>query len=823
MRLRSLTAFLLLSACSPVASLFAQIEPPTTGGVAALRQELRMLGHYQRVLVIGAHPDDEDTELLTVLVRGMGAEAAYLALNRGEGGQNLIGSELGETLGLLRTEELLSARKLDGARQFFTRAYDFGFSKTLDDTWAHWPRDSILKDVVRIIRRFRPQIVVSIFSGTPRDGHGQHQAAGWAAQEAWRLAGDGSRFPELQTEEGLAPWTPQRLYRDTWFDTAATTLTLAGGTIDPAVGKSYHQIAMQGRSRHRSQDMGRLQQIGASPVRLALVRDAAGSADGGLFSGIDTTLAAMAAAGGDSTHRAEWVALGRDLQAAGTLTSAGLAALRTRFVALAGGVDRLSPEERQQLAHLDAAIANLAGILCDAVASDERVVPGQRVRVATTCVGMPVASAQLEFRGHALQAADNPVVTVPDSAALSQPYFLAEPKQGDLYSWRGVPPALRGVAREPPTFAITYGGVTREVAFRFNDQSIGEQRRPVEIVPRLDVKIDPDTALWPAGANAARRFHVVVTHFAPDTSTGRVRLELPQGWTPVPPQAFTLGRPEESAAFDFDVRAPPSLAPGRYVVHAVAEDSRGRRYDTGVFVVDYPHIRARTFTVPSAAQVQVTPLALPRLAHVGYIRGAADRIPEALAGAGLTVELLDAATLARGNLGRYEAIVIGPRAYETDTALVAHNDRLLAYARDGGLLLVQYQQYQFIQGGFAPFPLTIATPHDRVTDENAAVRVLAPNDPAFQRPNVIGDTDWQGWIQERGLYFAHTWDDAYRPLLESHDPGEGEQKGGLLVARLGRGTYVYTGLAFFRELPAGVPGAYRLFANLLGLAQAPHP
>lgn len=823
MRLRSLTAFLLVSALSPVSSVVAQIEPPSTGGATALRQELRMLGHYERVLVIGAHPDDEDTELLTVLVRGMGAEAAYLALNRGEGGQNLIGSELGETLGLLRTEELLAARKLDGAQQFFTRAYDFGFSKTLDDTWAHWPRDSILKDVVRIVRRFRPQIIVSIFSGTPRDGHGQHQAAGWAAQEAYRIAGDPARFPELQTEEGLTAWTPQRLYRSTWFDTAATTLTLAGGTIDPAVGKSYHQIAMQGRSRHRSQDMGRLQQIGASPVRLALLKDGAGAADGGLFSGIDTTLAAMAAAGGDSTHAAAWLSLGRELQGADSLTASGLASLRARVVALAGGETRLSPEQRQQLAHLDAAIANLSGILCDAVVSDERVVPGQRVRIATTCVGMPAAAAQLEFRGHRLQTADNAIVTVPDSASLTRPYFLEEPKQGDLYSWRTVPPALRGTAREPPTFAITYGGVTREAAFRFNDQSIGEQRRPVAIVPRLDVKIDPDTALWPVGAGAARRFRVVVTHFAPDTTAGRVRLELPRGWTAVPPQSFTLDRPEQSAAFDFDVRAPASLTPGRYEVRAVVDDAGGRRYDTGVFVVDYPHIRARTYTVPSAAQIQVAPLALPRLAHVGYVRGAADRIPEALAGAGLSVELLDAATLARGNLARYEAIVIGPRAYETDSALIAHNDRLLAYARDGGLLLVQYQQYQFIQGGFAPFPLTIASPHDRVTDENAAVRLLAPDDPAFQRPNVIGERDWQGWIQERGLYFAHTWDGAYRPLLESHDPGEGEQKGGLLVARLGRGTYVYTGLAFFRELPAGVPGAYRLFANLLGLAQAPHP
>src|SRR5689334_23030771 len=252
-----------------------------------------MLGHYKRVLMIGAHPDDEDTELLTLLVRGMGVEAAYLSLNRGEGGQNLIGPELGEALGLLRSEELLSARRLDGARQYFTRAYDFGFSKTLDDTWAHWPRDTILKDVVRAIRRFRPQIVVSIFSGTPRDGHGQHQAAGWAAQEAFRAAGDSTRFPELAREDGLRPWTPLKLYRSTRFDTAATTVTLEGGALDRSAGLSFHQIAMAGRSLHRSQDMGRIQNLGRSPVRLALIADRTGAGGDGLFSGVDTVTGAL--------------------------------------------------------------------------------------------------------------------------------------------------------------------------------------------------------------------------------------------------------------------------------------------------------------------------------------------------------------------------------------------------------------------------------------------------------------------------------------------------------------------------------------------------
>jgi LmbE family N-acetylglucosaminyl deacetylase len=290
--LRSLrAAVLFLAAQALYQPLVAQLQPPSTGGLPALEQQLRLLGQYKRVLLIGAHPDDEDTELLTVLVRGMGAGAAYLSLNRGEGGQNLIGEELGEELGLLRSEELLAARQLDGAQQFFTRAYDFGFSKSLDDTWDHWPKDSVLKDVVRIVRRFRPQVIVSIFSGTPRDGHGQHQAAGWAASEVFEIAGDSTRFPELLTEEGFAPWTPLKLYRSARFDTAATTITLQGGTLDPAVGQSFHQIAMRGRSLHRSQDMGQLQHIGPSVIRLALIKDRTGKGTSGIFEGIDTTLA----------------------------------------------------------------------------------------------------------------------------------------------------------------------------------------------------------------------------------------------------------------------------------------------------------------------------------------------------------------------------------------------------------------------------------------------------------------------------------------------------------------------------------------------------
>ncbi len=861
------------------APLAAQLEPPSAGGLVALEHELRMLGHYKRVLVIGAHPDDEDTELLTELVRGEGAEAAYLSLNRGEGGQNVIGPELGEALGLLRTEELLAARRLDGAHQFFTRAYDFGFSKTEDETWTHWPRDSVLKDVVRIVRRFRPQIVVSIFSGTPRDGHGQHQAAGWAAGEAFRIAGDATRFPELAAE-GLKPWTPLKLYRSTRFDSAATTLVLQGGVLDSAVGKSYHQIAMAGRSLHRSQDMGQLQRIGPSVIRLRLVEDRTGQGAGGLWSGIDTTLAGMAAvAGPGSGSPALWDSLAAALEGFRRSQTPALAETLDRFAGAlprTGGESQVrvgvaTPEQWDQLTHIQRAIQLSSGVVCDAVADDQRVVPGQVLQVTATCwnAGSRAVTVPLVgIRGNAEwpwlhQSRDGATiapgavanwtfdVAIPDTAAPTRPYFLDHPRDGASYVWPAAPAEVLGLPFEDPLMTAEFGADVepREVTFRYRSPTAGEVRRPITVVPRVDVKLDPDTLVWPAAGRLARRFTVTLTHGARDTTEGVVRLVAPAAWSVGRPQPFAFSREDESRAFTFDVRPPAAVRAGRVVIRAEATDRTGRTYDTGVFVVDYPHIRPRSYVREAAASVRVAPLALPRLARVGYVRGAADRVPEALASVGLPVTLLDGAALERGDLSRYDAIVIGSRAYETDAALVGSNRRLLDYARRGGLVIVQYQQYGFFTRGYAPYPMTVggqplrldvvarpgAPPeagspavrpgppasHDRVTDEAAPVRILLPAHPVFHIPNRIGPEDWADWVQERGLYFAHSWDRAYVPLLEMHDPGEGPLEGSLLVARVGKGPYVYTALAFFRELPAGVPGAYRLFANLLALAASP--
>ncbi|HTC24546.1 MAG TPA: PIG-L family deacetylase [Gemmatimonadales bacterium] len=874
--MRTVLACLISTSFAAVHPLVAQLEPPSAGGAVALDHELRLLGHYKRVLMIGAHPDDEDTELLTVLVRGEGAEAAYLSLNRGEGGQNVIGPELGEALGLLRTEELLAARRLDGARQFFSRAYDFGFSKTQDETWTHWPRDSVLKDVVRVVRRFRPQVIVSIFSGTPRDGHGQHQAAGWAAQEAFRIAGDATRFPELE-RDGLTPWTPLKLYRSTRFDSAATTLVLEGGVLDSAVGKSYHQIAMAGRSLHRSQDMGQLQRIGPSVVRLRLIEDRTGRGGDGLWAGIDTTLAGMAAAGGSGSGPAAlWDSLARAIEGYRRSRTPPLAETLGRFGAAlpqTGGVGSVrvgtaSAEQWDQLTRLQHAIQLTSGVVCDAVADDQRVVPGQVLHVAATCwnagsrvVTIPVVLLRGNSRWpwlHVSQDGDSIApdgivnwsfdVTIPDTAGPSGPYFLDRPRAGDLYTWPAQPAELLGLPFEDPLITAEFGADVepREVSFRYRDQTAGEVRRPVTVVPRVDVKLDPDTLVWPSTGQASRRFTVTLVHGARDTTTGSVRLIAPAGWTVGPSQPFTLEREDETRSFAFDVRPPAAVRPGTAAIRAEAADRAGAHYDTGVFAVAYPHIRPRTYRRPATASVRVAPLALPRLARVGYVRGAADRVPEALQSVGVPVTLLDGAALERGDLSRFDAIVIGCRAYETEPALTTHNGRLLDYARRGGLVVVQYQQYEFFARALAPFPMTVggqplrleaatrsggtagaatsatrATPpvtHDRVTDESAPVRVLRPSHPVFHVPNRIASDDWVGWVQERGLYFAHSWDPAYVPLLETHDPGEGPLEGSLLVARVGKGTYVYTALSFFRQLPAGVPGAYRLFANILALA-----
>ena len=633
-------------------------------------------------------------------------------------------------------------------------------------------------------------------------------------------------------------WGPVKLYRSARFDSAGATITLPGGRIDPVTGRSYRQLAMEGRSRHRSQNMGQLELPGPSAIRLALwERRDAGQETGdgvGLLAGVDTVL----------HGRERYVALIDSARGAlNPLHPQTIVPLLVRALAALGD----GAGDAEQRGILERTLADAAGIAIDGVADAWMAVGGQRLQVEATVWNAGDSAVRLDDvqvaapTGWTVDRLDPPsgsvapgtlatrrfVVTVPGDAERSQPYFLRRPPAGALYDWSAVPAEVRGLPFEPPLLELRVRlavasaviGLTREVSNRYRDETNGEVRRPVLVDCAYDVAITPELVVWPADrpASASRRFTLAVTNRSRGAATVQVDVTAPRGWPAIPLAGLAFQREGEAKSVGIALALPQGVTPGSFVLRAAATGSEGRRCDGALDIIDYPHIRPRPVVHASTTEIRVARIALPAVAHVGYVRGAADREPEALAAVGVPIEVLDADSLARGNLSRYDAIVIGSRAYETDPALVANNGRLLDYARAGGRVIVQYQQYPFVQGGFAPYPLSLARPHDRVTDEDAPVTVLDPANPLFHVPNEIAAADWRGWVQERGLYFAHDWDSTYTPLLEMHDPGDPPLRGGLLVARVGKGTYVYTGLAFFRQLPAGVTGAYRLFANLLAL------
>src|SRR5437763_2470063 len=659
----------------------------------------------------------------------------------------------------------------------------------------------------------------------PSDGHGQHQVAGVLARQAFEALRDSS-------------WGPVKLYRSLYADTASATLRLDAGALDPVRGLSYHQIAMAGRSQHRSQDMGQLERPGPSIARLVFVewRDGGrGTRDGeGLFSGVDTLLPA----------HARYAALIDSARARVNPSHPEvIVPLLARARRELGGAD----SGQQTL--LDQALAAAAGVALDGAADDGIVIPGERVQVEATVWnagqgpvtldGIDVA-APAGWKVERVDAAPSPVapgtvatrrfaVTVAPDAPRSQPYFLRRPLVGALYDWGGVPADWRGLPFEPGplqlTVRLTVAGeplaLTREIVYRYRDQSVGEVRTPIFVTRQFDVAVTPDVVVWPLDGAAAgpRSFTVTVTNRARGPASTKVVLTPPPGGGgAVPSESLSFQREDEAKSLTVTLALPASARPGVYQVKAAAGANR-ERSEGSLAIIDYPHIQPRGVTHASVAEARAARIALPKLARVGYVRGASDRAPGALAAVGIPIELLGPDTLGRGDLARYDAIRVGSRAYETDPALVAANGRLLDYARSGGLVIVQYQQYPFVSGNFAPYRLAIARPHDRVTDETAPVTPLDPTSSVFRVPNDIGPADWRGWVQERGLYFAHDWDAADTPLLETHDAGDAPLQGGLLLTRLGQGTYVYTGLSFFRQLPAGVPGAYRLFANLLALGK----
>ncbi|HEX6913041.1 MAG TPA: PIG-L family deacetylase [Longimicrobium sp.] len=856
-RRRSITGLLAAMLLLPAAPGQARAQDGAAEyrGATALGLSLRKLGTTKRVLMVGAHPDDEDTQLLARFALEEGADVAYLSLTRGEGGQNGIGPELGEGLGLLRTEELLAARRVDGAEQFFTRAYDFGFSKSAEETYAHWPREEVLRDVVRVVRLYRPDIIVTVFSGTPRDGHGQHQVSAMLAHEAFAAAADPSRFPE-QLREGLRPWQAARLYQSMRGNTENATVRVPIGDLDPLIGRSPFQLAMASRSRHRSQDMGRPELPGPRWGTLRRILPAPNGAEPSPWVGIDTTLAPAEgaespAARGLAEYQRQVQALraGYNPLAPGALAEGLARALGTLRQARAAmpvtnGTADLVRAIDIEMGQAESALADAAGLVLDPLVDDARIAPGQSVsltytvwngggqavRVDSVRAVVPggwqvtdtlpqpaqVAAGTLLSRGlHLRVAAD---------AEPSEAYFLRATREGDMYAWPADEPARARPFEAGPVAVrayVTVHGVpiqvTREAQFREVDLRQGELRRPVMVVPAVSVLLQPAARVLSTAAPRAIPYTVRLASEAPDGTAGTLRLELPAGWRAEPASVpVRFGREGEVREVRFTVTAPAGVRSGDHPVSAVFQ-ADGQRYARGAQLIDYPHVRARPLYHQARSVVRAFDVRVPQGLRVAYIEGAGEEGPGFLANLGITPELLDAEDLAEGDLDRFDVIVAGSRVYEVRQDVMAHNQRLLDYVQRGGTFIVQYNKYEIVEGRFTPYPITMARPHGRVTDENAPVRILDPAHPVVTAPNRITEADWAGWVQERGLYFAGTWDPAYTPLLETGDPGETPLKGGLLIARHGQGTYVYTGLAFFRQFPEGVPGAYRLFANLLAL------
>ncbi|MCP3100306.1 PIG-L family deacetylase [Myxococcus sp. K15C18031901] len=807
-------------------SAFAQApRQPHAGEIAA---GLRRLGVTGSVLYVAAHPDDENTRFLAWLVGEKGLRAGYLSLTRGDGGQNLIGTEQDELLGLIRTHELLAARRVDGAEQWFTRARDFGYTKSADEALRIWGHDAVLADVVLAIRRFQPDVIVTRFDTKPPN-HGHHTASALLAAEAFTAAADPQRFPEQL--DLVRPWKADRLLHNvsTWnlkpdADMSAYLKVDVGG-FDPLLGRSWGEVSAESRSQHKSQGFGVPAERGPLLEYFTPLAGTRPTKD--VFEGLDLTWRRWK--GGDAVAVAvEEAVKGFDARA----PHRSVPALLRVHAALSALPDE-HPWKALKLRETETLVAACAGLFLEARAGEPSAVPGAPVElnlfalnrspaavklVGVTLPGGETVSADTALAEHAPFKLGRKV-TLPDDAAISTPYWLHQPASGGLFVLQEKDRALTGLPEGPPALSVgfTYevGGrrftVTRPVVYVWTDPVRGELYRAFEVVPAVTATLERDRVMFPNGAPQA--VDVVLAAGKAD-ARGKARLELPEGWRSEPAEvAFQLPARGDERTVRFQV-TPPRGATQKGRLRVVVE-SGGRAESWRVRAVSHPHIPP--LAVRQASEATLVPFALTtKVKRIGYIPGPGDRVAESLAAVGYEVTVLPEERLAGEKLERFEAILVGVRAFNANPRLAVHRERLLDYVKQGGRLVVQYNTNSRV-GPLAafvgPYPLEIG--RERVTDETAVMTPVKPDEPLLRAPNALTPADFDGWVQERGLYFASKWDDHYRPVFSMSDAGEAPLTGGLLVARHGKGAFVYTGIAFFRQLPAGVPGAYRLLANLL--------
>jgi len=868
-------------------------ELPINRGSTGLWQSLKKLHTRASLIMVTAHPDDEDGGMLTYESRGQGARVTLLTLNRGEGGANVMSSNYFDGLGLVRTEELLAAGRYYGVDQYWTRVVDYGFSKTKAESIAKWTHDRVLYDVVRVVRMTRPLVITSVFVGGPTDGHGNHQTAGAMAQEVFKAAGDPNVFPD-QIAAGLKPWTPLKDYAHTpWFGNddgkLAVNVSVPEGNYDPVLGMSYVQIAREGLGYQKSQ-------TGGGMIPKAGLLDSTYHRYGALmsvsdketsfFDGIDTSLAGIAslAPGG----RADFLLPGlKGLNAEVEAAIADYSASQPEKIApkLAGGwkatealiqqvkASQLSDQDKYNItfeleikkAQFNNALAqslglSLAAIIAPETEPDPRfamfmgdpettrvIIPGQKLGVKVHAVSQ--SSAPVKLEQIKIQAADGkdwgiksasetggdlttgkPVdarfdLSVPENATLTRPYFSRPDIEQSYYdisdmrylNWPLPPYPLEAWAE------FRYQDVPVRVAKVVQSSKrvsgLGEVLEPLVVGPAVSLSISPRAGIVPL---TAKTFQLTTSVHSNMKSPGKgtVKLDLPSGWTSRPPTAefsSTADGDEQSVTFEV---MPSGLSEKAYRITAVAETG-GKEYREGYELTGYPSLRPYYLYRPSVLRTSGVDVKVAEGLNVGYIMGSGDDVPASLEALGIHVSFLAPNDVATADLSRYNVILLGVRAYAAREELKTFNRRLLDYVKNGGVVIVQYNTPEY-DHNFGPYPYVMGGNPEEVTDEASKVDILDPKNPIFLWPNPITQRDFEGWVEERGSKFLKSWDSHYTALLSTQDDAQEPQKGGLLYARYGKGVYIYNAYAFYRQLPEGVPGAFRLFANIVSLPKNPN-
>ncbi|WP_417214333.1 PIG-L family deacetylase [Bizionia sp.] len=829
-----LVRFLFLILISTTHSYAQQPKKPNSSEIYESIKKLNFLGS---VLYVAAHPDDENTRLISYMANNVKARTAYLSLTRGDGGQNLIGPEIRELLGVIRTQELLTARAIDGGEQLFTRANDFGYSKHPDETLAIWNKEAVLSDVVLAIRQFQPDIIINRFDHrSPGSTHGHHTSSAMLSLEAFDLANDASIYPnQLQTTE---TWQVQRAFFNTswWFygsqekfDRAdkSNLIGLDTGIYFPSSGLSNPEIAALSRSQHKSQGFGNTGTRGTEMEYIELIKGTMPTTPTNLFEGIDTSWNRVK--GG-----AKIGIILKEVEA--NYDFKNPATSLPKLVEAYNAIQALENTHWKiiKTKEIKAIIAACAGLFVEAVAETNQATSGESIQLNLEAINRsPAKMTLVSFTNpdglevpKGIELNENESIKIQeifhipstDNAPVTTPYWLIE--KGSLGMYKVSDKSLIGKPESPDYFNVTFhiniAGTnipfTKPVVYKTNDPVKGEVYKPFEIIPEASARIAEKVIIFETVNTKDIPVHVKAGH---DNLEGMVHLSVPDGWRVSPENhQVTISNKGEEQTVLFSV-TPPNIQSEGFIKPIITIN--GNIYSNELIEIDYDHIPYQTVLLPSESKVVRLDIK-KKGENIAYIAGAGDVVPESLQQIGYNVTTVSPDDITPDNLKGFDAVVIGIRAYNTVETLKFKQSVLFDFVKNGGNMVVQYNTSRgLVTDELAPYTLELS--RDRVTDEFAEVKFLAPNHPVLNVPNKITQTDFENWTQERGLYFPDKWSTDFTPILSMHDKGESAKKGSLLVAQYGKGYYIYTGLSFFREFPAGVSGAYRLFANILSLGK----